>query len=111
MLRCFVGAAVLALAITPATAQTTSGQTDNKAAAPAVQNSGAGVKGSRGSKSGLPPLAPGNRGGTTGEGASISQPQSGDADATIDAAKVLGKRGGKAGPAVAPPSHSNSNTK
>jgi len=101
MQKIFVGAVALALATVPAIAiaQTTPVQNNGNVAVPSG-NSGAGVKGMRGNKSGPAAKKPS----TTGQGVG----NSGAATGANDAAKVPGKAGGKSGPAAKPPSSSYS---
>jgi hypothetical protein len=95
MRKLLVGMTTVAIVALPlaASAQTNSSQTPMKA-----QNSGAGVKGKPGSKSG-PAIKPNDNTGAAPSNA-------GDAANTTDAAKIPGKPGSKSGPAVKPPSSS-----
>ncbi len=103
MRKILIGAIALALAMPVATAiaQTTSGQNNGNVTLP-HGNSGAGVNGMQGNKSGPAPKA------SSTTGASVD---SGGRTGAQDAAKVPGKAGGKAGPAVKPQSDSASGSK
>jgi hypothetical protein len=97
MAKIFAGPLALAIALLPvvAVAQTSSpGTQDRPAVAPTAPNSGAGVPGHPGNKSG--PAA--KRSGTT-TGADVNSGTS-----TQDTSNIPGKPGGKSGPATRPPS-------
>jgi hypothetical protein len=102
MLRSLAGAALLVLMTLPAAAQNTNQSAPNQGA-PQITvppgNSGAGIPGQPGGKSG-----PAAKGPSTTTGAGSAAP-SGDR-AGQDASKVPGLPGGKSGPAVRPPSGS-----
>jgi len=95
MLRLCVGALALALATVPVAAQT-SGQPSTQA--PNAQNSGTGIPGHPGSKSG-PAAKPSDSTGTVGMG---NEPQN-PAARQQDSSKIPGKPGGKSGPAEKSP--------
>lgn len=103
MRKILIGAIALALATPAATAfaQTTSGQNNGNVTLP-HGNSGAGVNGMQGNKSGPAPKA------SSTTGANVDN---GGRTGAQDAAKIPGKPGGKAGPAVTPQSGSNSGSK
>ena len=96
MLRLCVGAMALALATVPVAAQT-SGQTNTQV--PSAQNSGAGIPGHPGTKSG-PAAKPSDSTGTVGMG---NEPQN-QTTRQQDPAKIPGKPGSKSGPAEKSPS-------
>jgi hypothetical protein len=83
--------AVLALIASPALADTAAHSN-----VPSAQNSGAGIPGKPGGKSG-PAVAP--------QGRTANSDQTNPATRLQDAGKIPGKPGGKSGPAVMPPSH------
>lgn len=96
MPKFFVGPLALLIAALPATAigQTTSPNSqDRQSVTPTSPNSGAGVQGQPGNKSG--PAA--KRPGTTGSDVN-------DSTSTQDASKIPGKPGGKSGPPARSPS-------
>ncbi|MEJ2379167.1 MAG: hypothetical protein P8Y71_28515 [Pseudolabrys sp.] len=105
MLKMVIGAAALAFVTLPAMAiaqNNMSGPNYGQVTLP-PHNSGAGVNGMQGNKSGSPPAKPS----TTGQGMSNQNTQR---TGKADAAKVNGMPGGKAGPAVMPPSNSKSDS-
>lgn len=103
MLRLVAAAAALAIMTLPVAAQTSpSGGTGN-VTVPNAPNSGAGIPGKPGNKSGpavKPPSA------TTGAGSSSMKPEEGRPGQ--DASKIPGQPGNKSGPAAKPQSEPNS---
>ena len=97
MLRLLIGAAALAFATLSASAQTTAPSGGGQVTAPSGQNSGAGIPGKPGSKSG-PAVKP--SGETTGSDMSDHN----RAVRQQDSSKIPGQPGNKSGPAVKPPS-------
>ncbi len=93
-------AAALAFTIVPALAQTANPANSPPAAAPTGQNSGAGVPGAAGNKSGPAVKSPS---GTSGAGPTD---QNNATTGQQDATKVPGMPGNKSGPAVRSPSGS-----
>jgi hypothetical protein len=98
MLRLLIGAAALAIVTLPASAQTTAPSGGGQATAPSGgQNSGAGIPGKPGSKSG-PAVKP--SGETTGSDMSDHN----RAVRQQDSSKIPGQPGSKSGPSIRPPS-------
>jgi hypothetical protein len=97
MLRLLIGAAALALVTLPASAQSTAPSEGGQVTAPSGQNSGPGIPGKPGSKSG-PAVKP--SGETTGSDMSDHN----RAVRQQDSSKIPGQPGNKSGPAVTPPS-------
>jgi hypothetical protein len=95
--RLLMGATALAIVALPASAQTTAPSGGGQATVPSGQNSGAGIPGKPGSKSG-PAVKP--SGETTGSDMSDHN----RAVRQQDSSKVPGLPGNKSGPAVKPPS-------
>jgi hypothetical protein len=96
MVKIFAGPLALVIAFLPAiaVAQTsTTGPQDRPAVAPTTPNSGAGVPGHPGNKSGPAAKRPGTTGSDVNSGTS-----------TQDTSKIPGKPGGKSGPAAKSPS-------
>ena len=91
MFRILSAAAVLSLAVLPAAAQTTNAPS-SQSAAPTGQNSGTGVPGLPGSKSGPAVKSDGQGGTTTGSS------QQNDATRQQDSSKIPGAPGNKSGP-------------
>jgi hypothetical protein len=100
MLRFLAGAVALALVTLPASAQSTPPAGAGQTTVP-PGNSGAGIPGQPGNKSGP---AVKNPSGTTGSGANSTGQQNGTVGQ--DASKVQGLPGSKSGPAVKGPSDS-----
>jgi hypothetical protein len=97
MLRLLMGTAVLAMLTLPASAQTTAPSGGGQVTAPSGQNSGAGIPGKPGSKSG-PAVKP------SGETTGSDMTDHNRAVRQQDSSKVPGQPGNKSGPAVKPPS-------
>ena len=98
MFRLLMGATVLAIVALPASAQTTAPSGGGQVTAPSGgQNSGAGIPGKPGSKSG-PAVKP--SGETTGSDMSDHN----RAVRQQDSSKIPGQPGNKSGPSVRPPS-------
>jgi hypothetical protein len=98
MLRLLIGATALAIVMLPASAQTTAPSGGGQVTAPSGgQNSGAGIPGKPGSKSG-PAVKP--SGETTGSDMSDHN----RAVRQQDSSKIPGQPGNKSGPSVRPPS-------
>ena len=97
MLRLLMGATALAIVTLPASAQTTAPPAGGQVTAPSGQNSGAGIPGKPGSKSG-PAVKP--SGETTGSDMSDHN----RAVRQQDSSKIPGQAGNKSGPSVRPPS-------
>jgi len=97
MLKLLMGAIALAIVTLPAAAQTTAPSGGGQVNAPSGQNSGAGIPGKPGSKSG-PAVKP--SGETTGSDMSDHN----RAVRQQDSSKIPGQPGNKSGPAVKPPS-------
>jgi hypothetical protein len=97
MLRLLMGAIALAIVTLPASAQTTDRPGDGQVTVPSGQNSGTGIPGQPGSKSGP---------------AAKSSPETTGSDMNDhnravrqqDSSKIPGQPGNKSGPAVRPPS-------
>ena len=100
MLRYFAAALILAASATSGMAQTATPSGAEQMTGP---NSGAGVPGQPGNKSGPAVKSPS---GTTGAGAGSSQAPTNDVSHPQDASKVPGLPGNKSGPAVKSPSSS-----
>jgi hypothetical protein len=96
MLRLFAGAIVLALAAVPAAAQTNTPNDTNQVTVP-PGNSGAGIQGHPGNKSGPTVKKPSE---TSGAGTNSGAD---DNKAGQDASKVPGLSGSKSGPAAKSP--------
>jgi hypothetical protein len=101
MPKLFIGPIALAISMLPvaAIAQTTGASSQNQSVAPTTPNSGAGIPGQPGNKSG----PPARRSGTIGSGVDSSSDVNGGMQ-TQDASKIPGKPGSKSGPAVKSPS-------
>ena len=97
MLKLLMGAIALAIVTLPAAAQTTAPSGGGQVNAPSGQNSGAGIPGKPGSKSG-PAVKP--SGETTGSDMSDHN----RAVRQQDSSKIPGQPGNKSGPSVRPPS-------
>ena len=92
MLKILGAAAVLSLAVLPAGAQTTNAPSSSSQMAPSGQNSGTGVQGLPGSKSG-PAAKPDRQGGAT-----TGTSQQNDTVKNQDSSKIPGAPGNKNGP-------------
>lgn len=101
MTKLFFGPIALVIAILPvaAIAQTTGPSSQDQSVVPTTPNSGAGIPGQPGNKSG----PPARRSGTSGSGVNSSSDVNGGMQ-TQDASKIPGKPGSKSGPAVKSPS-------
>ena len=97
MLRLLTGAIVVAIVTLPASAQTTAPSGGGQVTAPSGQNSGAGIPGKPGSKSGPAAKSPSE---TTGSDMSDHN----RAVRQQDPSKIPGQPGNKSGPAVRQPS-------
>lgn len=102
MVRFLVGAIAFALSMLPAAAQNSPGQA-GQVTVPSGQNSGAGIPGLPGSKSGPAVKSPSD---TTGSAANPGE-RSNEAVRQQDPAKIPGQPGSKSGPAAAPSSGAN----
>jgi len=98
MLRLLTGAIALATVTLPASAQNTAPSGGGQVTVPSGQNSGAGIPGKPGSKSG--PAAKPSSSETTGSDTSDQN----RAVRQQDSSKIPGQPGNKSGPAVTPPS-------
>jgi hypothetical protein len=98
MLRLLMGATALAIVTLPASAQTTAPSGGGQATAPSGQNSGAGIPGKPGSKSG--PAAKPSSETTTGSDTSDHN----RAVRQQDSSKIPGQPGSESGPSERPPS-------
>jgi hypothetical protein len=96
MLRLLMGATALAVVTLPASAQTAAPSGGGQVTAPSGQNSGAGIPGKPGSKSG--PAAKSET--TTGSDMSDHN----RAVRQQDSSKIPGQPGSKSGPSIRPPS-------
>ena len=96
MLKILGAAAVLSLAILPAGAQTTNAPSSSSQMAPSGQNSGTGVQGLPGSKSG-PTVKSDRQGGMSG-GATSGSSQQNSTVQQQDSSKIPGAPGNKSGP-------------
>jgi hypothetical protein len=96
MLRFLVGALMLSVGTVTAAAQTANPSGTGQVTTPSGQNSGAGIPGKPGGKSG-PPVRPPSA--TTGAGASSGE-QHNDAVRQQDSSKIPGQPGNKSGPAA-----------
>jgi hypothetical protein len=96
MLRLLMGATALAIVTLPASAQNTAPPGGNQVTVPSGQNSGAGIPGKPGSKSG-----PAAKSSSETTGSDIDQNR---AVRQQDSSKIPGQPGNKSGPAVRPPS-------
>src|SRR5262245_33580673 len=97
VLRLLTGAMSLAIVTLPALAQTTAPPVGSQVTLPSRQNSGAGIPGKPGSKSGPAAKSPSE---TTGSDMSDQN----RAVRQQDSSKIPGQPGNKSGPAVRPPS-------
>ncbi|HWG78833.1 MAG TPA: hypothetical protein VN681_03610 [Stellaceae bacterium] len=106
MTRLF-GAAVAVVVVTalPAWAQTSPAKKPAEITTPSAQDSGAGIAGKPGNKSGPAVQPPGS--GTSTPGTTVNEPQNPETR-DQDASKIKGLPGNKSGPAVKPPSNGNS---
>jgi hypothetical protein len=96
MLRLFTGAVALVIVTLPATAQTTAPGAGTQTTVPSGQNSGAGIPGKPGSKSG-----PAAKSSSETTGSDMSDHNR--AVRQQDSSKIPGQPGNKSGPAVKPP--------
>jgi hypothetical protein len=101
MPKFFVGsiALVIAMLSIAAVAQTTGPNSQDQSVAPTTPNSGAGIPGHPGNKSG----PPASKSGTTGSGVNSGSDASGGMQGQ-DASKIPGKTGSKSGPTARSPS-------
>jgi hypothetical protein len=97
MLRLFTSAIALAIVTLPASAQTTAPSGGGQVTVPSGQNSGAGIPGKPGSKSG-----PAAKSSSETTGSDLSDQNR--AVREQDPSKIPGQPGSKSGPAVSPPS-------
>jgi hypothetical protein len=97
MLRLVIGAIALAIVTLPASAQTTDRPGGGQVTVPSGQNSGAGIPGKPGSKSG-----PAAKSSSETTGSDMSDQNR--AVRQQDSSKIPGQPGNKSGPAVRPPS-------
>jgi len=97
MLRLLMGATALAIVTLPASAQNTAPPGGSQVTVPSGQNSGAGIPGKPGSKSG-----PAAKSSSETTGADMSDQNR--AVRQQDSSKIPGQPGNKSGPAVRPPS-------
>jgi hypothetical protein len=97
MLRLLMGAIALAIVTLPASAQNTAPTAGGQVTVPSGQNSGAGIPGKPGSKSGLAAKSSSE---TTGSDMNDQN----RAVRQQDSSKIPGQPGNKSGPAVRPPS-------
>jgi hypothetical protein len=99
MMKSLIGAIALGIALLPAPAFAQTRPSDGQMVQPSSPNSGAGIQGQPGNKSG-----PAAKESTTGAAAPTGSDRGGNPANAPEAAKVPGLPGGKSGPTVRSPS-------
>ena len=93
----FTGAVILVALALPAAAWAQTSKPD-VSSAPSAQNSGAGIAGQPGNKSGPPPVKPGETVGSSSTGSSSTNATGNPAVQSQDPANIQGAPGSKSGP-------------